>query len=70
MIPVIFIWCLEALILLSRTTVSLIFYSKESLELYKLIENAELWLFIVVLIEIIFMSIVEFLVRQKVHNID
>ena len=70
MVATILIFSLEAIIKLSHVPINPLFYTEKNLELYKVIEFAQLLLFIFVLVEIIIIAVVESLARRKIENID
>ena len=70
MVATILIFSLEAIIKLSHVPINPLFYTEKNLELYKVIEFAQLLLFIFVLVEIIIIAVVESLARRKIEKID
>lgn len=70
MVAAILIFSLEAIIKLSHVPINPLFYTEKNLELYKVIEFAQLLLFIFVLVEIIIIAVVESLARRKIEKID
>lgn len=70
MVAAILIFSLEAIMKLSHVPINPLFYTEKNLELYKVIEFAQLLLFIFVLVEIIIIAVVESLARRKIEKID
>ncbi len=70
MVAAILIFSLEAIVKLSHVPINPLFYNEKYLELYKVIEFAQLLLFIFVLEEIIIIAVVVSLARRKIEKID